>query len=51
MTILRKPKNNLRNENVYRKVNDKEKLLSQLVDKSNSFLKNLKERDVFPRRL
>ena len=32
----------LGDENAYRKVNYKEKLLSELVDKSNSFLKSLK---------
>ena len=37
----------LGDENIYGKVNFKKKLLSELVDKSNSFLKSLKEKDVF----
>ena len=37
----------LGDENIYGKVNYKKKLLSELVDKSNSFLKSLKEKDVF----
>ena len=44
---VKKAQRQLGDGNIYRKVNYKEKLLSGLVDKSNFFLKSLKERDVF----
>ena len=44
---VKKAQRQLEDGNIYRKVNYKEKLLSGLVDKSNFFLKSLKERDVF----